>query len=122
MNMNKKIFVTIKSDFIGFHKWDSAPKEVEFLRNLHRHLFKVSCKIQVQEHDREIEFFIFQKKLRHEYIPDLMAILDANENKMSCEMMADTIAKLIMTDYPSRDVSVEVSEDGENSGIVEYTS
>ena len=38
----------------------------------------------------------------------------------SCEMMADDIASYIMAHYPGRDLTVEVSEDGENGAICFY--
>ena len=117
--MKKTIYIRVTDRFEDFHKYDEAPDEVDFLRLLHRHLFYVNVCIQVNEDDREIEFFMFKKQLAI-FISHLMNDLELGGHKMSCEMMADYLAKKIMEKYPQRNLSVEVSEDGENSGIVEY--
>ena len=32
-------WIRVRTTFEGFHCWPSAPNEVAFLRNVHRHLF-----------------------------------------------------------------------------------
>lgn len=117
--MKKTTYIKVTDRFEDFHRYIDAPEEVNFLKNLHRHLFHVTVKLQVEKIDREVEFFIFKKDLAI-YISWLRTDLMIGGNKMSCEMMADYLAKKIMSKYKYRDVEVEVSEDGENSGIVEY--
>ena len=43
-------------------------------------------------------------------------------NNMSCEMISDTLAEYIRTNYPNRDFVIEVSEDGENGCEIYYPS
>jgi hypothetical protein len=35
--------IQVRTSFVGVHQWKDAPDEVAFLRNLHRHVFKVSA-------------------------------------------------------------------------------
>ena len=108
-----KTFICVRWQFEGFHSYPSAPGEVAFLKNVHRHLFKCSAKIEVFHDDRELEFFIVQRKLR--------SIFDnVGSDSMSCEMIANKVVSYVLDTYPGRSVTVEVSEDGENSSIVEY--
>lgn len=97
--------------FVGYHKWENAPKEVDFLKNLHRHLFKVKVFVEVSHNDRDVEFFILQKKLK-------AICLDFDKKMMgSCEMIAEDIKKTLIKEY-LKNVQVEVSEDGESGAIV----
>jgi len=105
-----QIFVT--TQFVAFHQWEQAPKEVKFLRNLHRHIFKVKVWYAVKHNNRDKEFFIEKRKL-DKYIQDF--VIDKNKIVGSCEMVAAKIANLDDTSI----VKVEVSEDGENGAIYE---
>ena len=40
----------------------------------------------------------------------------------SCEMIADELYTKIAERYPNRDVSIEVSEDGENGCLIHYNT
>lgn len=40
---------------IGSHRWENAPDEFSYLRNVHRHVFKIRCKFHVTHSDRQIE-------------------------------------------------------------------
>ena len=115
----KKSSIFVTWSFLSFHKWESAPNEVIFLRDLHRHKFKCKAKVQVKHSDREIEFFIFQKMILD---IDIIEIIKANEYKMSCEQIAEVYIDKILNLYPCRSIKVEVSEDGENGSIVEVES
>lgn len=57
--MLKTIYV--RTSFVGFHKWETAPQEVSFLRDLHRHIFNVKVTLQVSHSDRDVEFFLLKK-------------------------------------------------------------
>ena len=108
-----KQFIKVRWQFEGFHKWNKAPEEVKFLRNLHRHLFICTAKIEVDHGDRELEFFIVQKRLRNKF----------KNNKYSyrsCEMIAVDILRECKKFVNNRVIEIEVSEDGENSAIVEF--
>ena len=74
----------------------------------------MSAKIEVYHKDRELEFFLVKNKLKN-YVDSWGKCL----GKMSCETMAKNIATYINTIYGNRQMSIEVSEDGENSAIIE---
>lgn len=107
-----KRYIKVQTQFVARHKWADAPDEVAFLRNTHRHLFKVSVKISVEHNDREIEFFIFQNFVQE--------FTKKSENQMigSCEQYGEALIEYIEQKYPNRFIEVEVSEDGENSAII----
>jgi 6-pyruvoyl-tetrahydropterin synthase len=106
----------VQTQFEGLHKWSGAPED-SFLRNYHRHLFKVSVKIEVRHDDRELEFFDVKQKL-DDFIDYHFAKQDF---EASCEMIAKHIIDFcLLSLYDERRFEVEVSEDGENSGIVIY--
>lgn len=107
-----KTSIKVRWQFEGFHRYPEAPEEVKFLRDLHRHMFKCTAKIQVFNDDREIEFFMLQKELKTEFN-------SVHCNHLSCEAIARRVARYLREHYPNRSIEVEVSEDGENSSIVE---
>lgn len=115
----KKSYIKIKTSFEGFHRYpdaESIDHRIAFLSQVHRHMFHVTVTIEVHEHNREIEFFLALWALN-----DFIKTQDLN-NK-SCEMIAnDIIDYHLKPSYgAARMYTVEVSEDNENSGIVEYT-
>ena len=63
--VKKNIWVTFQKE--GIHKYPDAPKEVEFLKYPHRHIFKFKVAIEVFHGDRDIEFFIFKRWLEGLY-------------------------------------------------------
>lgn len=118
---NAYIYVTF--DFEGFHRYPTAPDVVGYLRNIHRHIFKVRVDIQVHHDDREIEFHMFKNFLTK--IP-----IDNNLDFMSCEMLCDFFHDKICEEYglldnrelgtPTRKMTIEVSEDGECGAVKVY--
>jgi hypothetical protein len=107
--------IIVKSNFVGFHCWLRAPDEVSFLREYHRHIFYVELKIEVKSSDRELEFFTVQNKLKERIDTDYR-----NQYfHKSCEMIAEELRNNFLGLYPSRNISVLVSEDGENSALCE---
>ena len=111
--VKKNIWVTFQKE--GIHKYPDAPDEVDFLRYPHRHIFKFKVQIEVYNDDRDIEFFIFKRWLESLYADSILEL-----DYKSCEMMADDLAKQIKDKYPDRQLSIDVSEDGENGCHVEY--
>ena len=111
--VEKNIWVTFQKE--GIHKYPDAPDEVDFLRYPHRHMFHFKVQIEVYNDDRDIEFFIFKRWLESLYADDILQL-----DYKSCEMMADDLAKQIKDKYPGRQLSIDVSEDGENGCHVEY--
>lgn len=111
--MKKCIY--INTQFEGFHCWPEAPDEVLFLRNLHRHIFKVKVVVRVHHLARQVEFFILKREIDRFLQNGLMMQLE-NDPSMSCETMAERIYKNFMQYYSL--AQVEVSEDGENGAII----
>lgn len=106
-------YIWITTQFEGFHEYLNPPEEVSFLRNKHRHLFKIKVWVEVFHNDREVEFITFKKHIN--YITQ-----NTKLNNLSCEMISDEINKQIKTLYPNRKILIEVSEDGENGSYNEY--
>lgn len=119
------VFTTF--DFVGFHRWPDAPHEVNYLQDLHRHLFKVRIDVSVEHHDREIEFHTLKRYLL-DFIRAVWSVshdtdYEASLGSMSCEQMALEIMDNLRITYPDRPYyRVEVSEDGENGSIIEARS
>lgn len=107
--------VKIKTQFEGFHCWPEAPEEVKFLRDLHRHMFYVKVVIEVKDNDRELEFFILQRRI-NKMIVTMKEDLEKKQ-RMSCESMAEYLLDFLEIQYPSRKMEVEVNEDNENGSI-----
>lgn len=107
--IRSKVFVEIRTSFIGFHAWPDAPEDVAFLRTRHRHVFHVRARKEVLFLNRSIEFFTLKNKITryiHDHYPD------GELYNLSCEMFALGLADVFDL------AECEVSEDGENSGIV----
>lgn len=116
-NVHKNRYIVVRYDFVGYHKYENAPAEVAFLKNLHRHLFKVECTIQVNHSDRELEFFMVKNKIENTIQP-FITISELG----SCEMIANDILEGLLNAYgEDRFMQVRVSEDGESDGIVTYS-
>ena len=111
--MTNYVWVTAEKAMI--HKYEMAPDEVSFLRNLHRHLFKFKVFIEVRHNDRDIEFFMFKR-----FIESVLYIMKTDVGNYSCEHMADHINKCITKKYNGRKTKIEVSEDNENGIIKSY--
>lgn len=109
-----RIRIWVTEQFVAYHKWENAPEEVSYLRNLHRHLFKVRVELDVYGMDREIEFHTLKSVVR-----DYCRRNFEEQVVGSCENIASLIKMWIENIYGSdRRVKVEVSEDGENGAIV----
>ena len=102
-----KLYIAVKSSFVGFHRWVNAPEWVSYLRNYHRHVFHVKLKIAVSHGNRAIEFFTLQGELE--------GFLDEHYRQMQFEESCEMIAEKILNHFKAEEVIV--SEDGENEGI-----
>lgn len=111
-----KKWVKVVFDVQGIHSYPNAPEEVSFLRHPHRHVFGFSVYVEVFHNERDIEFIMLKNELRSLWSQEIQ-----NWEGHSCETLATDVVEYIKHNYPGRDVTVEVSEDGENSAIVEYT-
>ena len=113
------IFVTFRKS--GIHCYPGVVDRPElsaqfYLANPHRHLFHFKVSIEVFHDDRDIEFLNFQEWLEQLYNDKTL-----NLDYRSCEMISDELYSQISNKYPGRHVNIEVSEDGENGSIAEYS-
>lgn len=116
--VQKTIWVTFQKE--GIHKYPAALtnpelKDVEFLGYPHRHMFHFRVEIEVFHDDRDIEFILFKRELEGLYAEGALHL-----DFKSCEMIATDIADYLLYKYPERDITVSVSEDGENGSTVTY--
>jgi hypothetical protein len=114
----RTIFVTFQKE--GIHKYPAALTEpgladVNFLGYPHRHIFHFRVTIAVFHNDRDIEFIQFKRWLENLYNDSVLAL-----DYKSCEMIADDLYLQIAARYPGRNVTIEVSEDGENGCVIHY--
>jgi hypothetical protein len=119
------IWVTFQKE--GIHKYPAAltdpalatgdEYDVSFLGYPHRHIFHFRVWINVLHNDRDIEFIQFKRWLISLYNGQ-GAVLSLDYK--SCEMMSDDLFDVISNKYPSREVWIEVSEDGENGSFIKY--
>ena len=120
---NKLIFVTFQKE--GIHKYPAAltdstlatgdEYDVSFLGYPHRHIFHFKVWISVEHSDRDIEFIQFKRWLENLYKDSTLSL-----DHKSCEMMSDELFDIISNKYPSREIWIEVSEDGENGSFTKY--
>jgi hypothetical protein len=113
------IYVTFQRE--GIHCYPQAAtdpnlQDVSFLANPHRHIFHFKVEIQVYHNDREIEFIQFKRYLESLFNQGVLAL-----NNKSCEMISDELYISIATKYPTRQVTITVSEDGENGATIFYS-
>ena len=112
-------WIRVRTNIEGFHCYPDASRidpRIQFLENMHRHIFEISVKMTVTHLDRELEFFLVKWNLQ-----DFLANRTTPHNK-SCETLASEILwdHLIPQYGSDRKYEVVVSEDGESDGIVEY--
>jgi hypothetical protein len=120
--VKRSIWVTFEKE--GMHRYPAAetdPKlatgdeyDVSFLAYPHRHIFKFHVEIEVFDDDRDIEFIQFKRWLMNLYTGEFSV------DYKSCEMIADDLYGAINNKYPGRDVTIQVSEDGENGARCFY--
>lgn len=102
-------YVYATGSWEGFHCWPAAPFNVEYLRSLHRHVFKWKAVWKVSHEDRDIEFITAKNNVEQL----IRGCIQRNDTTMwSCERWARFILE------SSSAVQVDVSEDGENGAFV----
>ena len=119
----RTIFVTFQKE--GIHCYPAAATDpqlatgdeydVSFLGTPHRHIFHFRVAIDVFHNDRDIEFIQFKRWLENLYKDSILAL-----DYKSCEMIADDLYLQIAGRYPNRNITIEVSEDGENGCVINY--
>lgn len=118
------IWVTFRKE--GIHRYPAAgqdPKlasgdayDVSFLQYPHRHIFHIKAYLEVFHDDRDVEFIQFKRWLESLYNQGTLEL-----NHKSCEMIADDLHKEISAKYTNRKIWIEVSEDGENGCLKQYS-
>jgi len=119
----RTIFVTFQKE--GIHCYPAAATDpalktgdmydVSFLGTPHRHIFHFNVSIEVFHNDRDIEFIQFKRWLEHLYAQGTLEL-----DYKSCEMLSDDLYEQIAQRYPDRDITITVSEDGENGATIYY--
>lgn len=119
--MATKTTLIVRFQIPGLHHWPEAPKHLLFIKHLHRHIFFFDVEIDVDNNDREIEFFEAQQycisRLQHLF-SSVLAEGGINFHSYSCEQIAESLLKDLMSVY--RIKSVLVSEDNENGARVNW--
>jgi len=127
---SRQIWVTFQRE--GVHCYPAAATDpllatgdeydVSFLASPHRHIFHFRVSIDVFHNDRDIEFIQFKRWLENLYSGTgpyaENRVLELNYK--SCEMIADDLYLQIAGRYPGRNITIEVSEDGENGCSITY--
>jgi len=116
--VKRKIWVTFKRK--GLHCYpdagkDSSLRDVNYLGNVHRHLFYFRVGIEVGSENREIEFHQFLNWLESLYDSGILEL-----GSKSCEMICMDLIDKVKVKYGGREIVVDVSEDGECGSTVEY--
>ncbi len=113
VRITTEVYCTLQIE--GLHHWPGCPLvEVNYLKDLHRHVFHIKAHKKVSHADRDVEFIVLkheiQEYLRLKYFNDSSRL--CNFGSQSCEMLAkELISKFNLS-------KCEVSEDGENGAIV----
>ena len=115
--MKRYVVCNLRSEL--YHKYQDAPDEVSYLRNLHRHELHITVKMEVFHNDREVEFIMLKHQVEA-FIETLGYNLPTNSNVcVSCESIAEEIIGILSYNYSGdREIEVTVMEDGENGAIV----
>lgn len=105
--------VTSVSYFDFIHRYRDAPAEVQYLRNLHRHMLNIEVTVEVFHTDREIEFYMMKDKI------DKAVKNHQFDDNASCETVAVFLMDVITSSYGSnRFRKIKVQED--NNGYATY--
>lgn len=115
-----KRYIWVTWQQAGFHLYPDAAtdenlQDVSYLGNRHRHLFKFRVQIEVFHDDRELEFHQVLN-----FCESLYANKKLDIDFKSVEMLADDLYAVLHEKYPNRDMTIEISEDGECGCLIEY--
>lgn len=113
----RQIWVTFQKS--GFHLYPDANTsdklaDVSYLGQRHRHLFKFKVLIDVFHNDRELEF--------HQVLNYCESLFENNLDisYKSVEMLAEDLHGHLSNQYPNRNMTIEVSEDGECGCLIHF--
>lgn len=104
-------YIKVSLDFEAVHNWpDCDIEEVSFLKQPHRHVFKIHCMKKVDHNNRDIEFIKLKREIQnycnHHYHCK-------NIGSMSCEDIAEELIKVFDLQ------TCAVLEDGENGAFLD---
>ena len=111
------IWVTFQHEGIHCYPAASELDGVEFLQYPHRHMFHFRVEMEVFHDDRDVEFILLKRELSGLYKDDTLML-----DYKSCEMIARELLDYITRGYPDRNVTISVSEDGENGATLVYAT
>lgn len=117
-----KPFITVKATLTGFHWWDGAPIEAEFLKNIHRHNFIIRVSLWVSHLDRAREFTMVKNDMGGFFKGFKKNFDGLVFGPNSCEMLAVAMRTYLITEKgykPEEFRFVSFSEDGEFEGGIE---
>lgn len=119
--MRRIVLVTLREP--GFHRWSSAPVDRGFdhLRQRHRHLFTIRVEWLVSDADRQVEFHQAQAWVREAMAAFPCTELGYEFGDRSCETIATELAAMISSVRRAGPSAVEVWEDDECGGRVEWS-
>lgn len=115
-----KRYIWVTFQKVGFHHYPDAVtdpnlEDVKYLGAHHRHRFGFKVQIEIFHNNRELEFHQFLNFCESVFESRIIDI-----NNKSVEMLADDLYVQIATNYPGRDVIIDISEDGENGCSIVY--
>ena len=122
--MTARMFVKVTVREWGFHRWPDAPQHRAYLRDLHRHEFKITVAMEVTRADRDVEFHDLLGAVKYiigKEWPTLTFSGDTAKNfaDASCETIGLCIGEQVQRYYGPRAVTVEVMEDESVGGVVQ---
>lgn len=108
--------IHVRFQHAGFHCWPDAPPHRAYLRDPHRHLFKVEVSTWVRHDERDIEFHDLQEQAADWFANSFN---EGEAGGRSCETMARSLGERLCAHYEHRRVfEVTVWEDGECGATV----
>lgn len=111
--MSKQIYLEVKVQHPGMHRWKDASEKYAYLREWHRHIFHFHIRI-ITEYSRQVEFDAFSDDMR-QYVTTMLL---KEPVEYSCEDMAHELIEHLNR-HLLKVKSVGVFEDGVNGAIVE---
>lgn len=112
-----KTLIVVTLQIEGLHNWPEAKRmipEMAFLSDLHRHIFFITAKKNVEHNEREIEIIQFKRELidyfKRNYFKHDINI--HNFGARSCETLAQDLMEAYDLDY------CQVLEDNENGAEI----
>lgn len=109
----------VKFDLNGFHCWPEAPKKYGRLASPHGHIFHFEVVVPVTEATRQIEFLEMRERLMQAFRDSYMK--DDKQQKgpklycdfrgMSCEQLAESLARTCVNLYHVAPMKVVAMED-----------